>query len=71
MLNGIFVFLIFSSILLADPQRVRAGRRASGRLSFEAWLDESRDLAREVAYTPAVIDAVRASEKRSPRRRFS
>ena len=49
--------------LLADARLVAAGRRAARRMRTETWVAESHRLAREVAYHPVILDAIRRAER--------
>ncbi len=51
-----------AATLLADPKLVAAGRQAQGQLQAEVWVGESHRLARELVYSPAILEAIRRGE---------
>ena len=50
---------LLHSHILEDPQRRELGERAAANQDVKAWLDESHQLAKTVAYDVEVTDFVR------------
>ena len=51
-----------AAVLLADRKLLSAGRRAEKRMQVVTWVSESHRLAREVVYSPAILEAIRRGE---------
>lgn len=55
--------------LLESPHLVKAGGTAAAQLDFDAWILESRELARRFVYSEDVVAQVAGAAEKHPRRR--